>query len=168
MIENPFKTEDAAANTVPRPQPNPRPRILVVEDDAVMRELNRSALTECGYHVDVAEDGAAAWAALQLNSYDLMITDNGMPKVSGIDLLKKLHAAHMALPVIMATGCLPQEEFAQSPWLHPSAMLLKPYTLAELLGTVKEVLQAAANACEKIALPPRWHNRPATVDLPSA
>ena len=104
MIENPFKTEDAAANTVPRPQPNPRPRILVVEDDAVMRELNRSALTECGYHVDIAEDGAAAWAALQLNSYDLMITDNGMPKVSGIDLLKKLHAAHMALPVIMATA----------------------------------------------------------------
>jgi two-component system alkaline phosphatase synthesis response regulator PhoP len=166
MIENPFKTDGASGNAAPSRQPNPRPRILVVEGDSLIRKLNRAALTECGYHVDIAEDGAAAWAALQLNSYDLMITDNGMPKVSGIDLLKKLHAAHMALPVIMATGSLPQEEFAQSPWLHPAATLLKPYTLAELLGTVKDVLQAAANACEKITLPPLRRHHPAAVGLP--
>jgi CheY-like chemotaxis protein len=159
MTENPFKTEGASANSVTQRQPNPRARILVVEDDPLIRQLNSSALTECGYHVGVAEDGAAAWAALQLNSYDLMITGDGMPKVSGVDLLKKLHAAHMALPVIMAAGSLPPEEFTRAPWPHPAATLPKPYTLADLLGTVKEVLQAAANACEKIALPKTGRKR---------
>ncbi len=161
MIENPFKTEGASANPTPQAQPNPRQRILVVEDDSMIRQLNTAALIESGYHVDTAEDGAAAWDALQRNSYDLLITDNGMPKVSGIELLKKLHAAKMALPVIMATGSLPQEEFTHSPWLHPAATLLKPYTLAELLRTVKEVLQAAVNACEQIALP-NGHHQPGT------
>jgi len=165
MIENPFKTEGAAANSVSQRQRNPRPRILVVEDDPMIRKLNAEALIDSGYHVDVAEDGAAAWAALQLNSYDLMITDNGMPNVTGVELLKKLHAARMALPVIMATGSLPQAEFTRSPWLHPAAILIKPYTLAELLGTVKEVLHAAASACENISLPPDWHSQPAPVAL---
>jgi DNA-binding NtrC family response regulator len=72
-----------------------------------------------------------------------MITDNNMPKVSGIELLKKLQAARMALPVIMATGTVPTEEFARHPWLRPAALLFKPYTAKEMLIAVKQVLSAA-------------------------
>jgi DNA-binding response OmpR family regulator len=117
-------------------------RILVVEDDADIRRLNADVLTSSGYQVDAAEDGAAAWAHLQLNGYDLLITDNEMPIVTGVELLKRLRAAHMALPVIMATGTLPEEEFQRYAWLHPDAMLRKPYTVDELVGTVREVLHA--------------------------
>lgn len=117
-------------------------RILVAEDDADIRRLNAAVLTHSGYHVDAAEDGAVAWESLQLNSYHLLITDNEMPHMSGLGLLKEIHAANMALPVIMATGKLPYEEFSQSPWLQPAAILVKPYTGAELVGTVKEVLRA--------------------------
>ena len=46
---------------------------------------------------------------LQLNGYDLLITDNKMPKVSGVDLLNKLYAARMALPVITVSGTMPTE-----------------------------------------------------------
>jgi len=120
--------------------PLPRCRVLVVEDDDGLRRLNTEVLKRSGYHVDAAEDGAAAWDAIQLNHYDLMVTDNNMPKVSGFELLKKLQAAGVVLPVIMATGELPEKEFAQHPWLQPGAILLKPYTIAELLGTVKKVL----------------------------
>jgi response regulator RpfG family c-di-GMP phosphodiesterase len=63
------------------PEPNPRQRILVVEDDAAIRQVNQEVLTYSGYHVDGAEDGAAAWAALQQINYDLVVTDNDMPKV---------------------------------------------------------------------------------------
>ena len=56
-----------------------------------------------------------------------MVTDNEMPKVTGVDLLKKLHAARMAVPVIMATGALPVDEFTRYPWLQPAAMLIKPW-----------------------------------------
>ena len=143
MNENPFLTE-AALVTSPLHEPLARPRILVVEDDIDIRHLNAEVLMDSGYHVDVAEDGAVAWDALQLNHYDLLITDNAMPKVTGIELLQKLHAARMMLPVIMATGTLPEEEYTQSIWFHPAAMLLKPYTLADFLRTVKEVLHGTA------------------------
>ena len=114
--------------------------ILIVEDDPDMRLLNAAALTDAGYRVETAEDGAVGWAALNRKHYDLLITDNAMPKVTGVELLKKLSVAHIALPVIMASGVLPFEEFAHSPWLQPSATLLRPYNVETLLATVKRVL----------------------------
>jgi two-component system chemotaxis response regulator CheY len=129
---------------------NPPHRILVVDDEVSIRQLITSALVGSGYRVDAAEDGADAWEALQVNHYDLLITDNNMPKVSGVQLLQKLHATRHALPVIMATGTLPKEEFARKPWLAPAATLLKPYTLADLLKTVKAVLRALGGSREQI------------------
>ena len=72
-------------------------------------------LHRAGYHVDTAEDGAFAWQMLGVSDYDLMITDNNMPNLTGMELLKKLYAMRMALPFIMATGKMPEEEFAQYP-----------------------------------------------------
>lgn|SRR5664280_7339 len=164
MNENPFLTDRALATSPPH-QPQSRPRILVVEDNIEIRHLNVEALMDSGYHVDVAEDGAAGWDALQLNHYDLMITENAMPKVSGLELLQKLHAARIILPVIMATGTLPQEEFARSLWLRPAATLLQPYTLAEFLRTVKEVLHGTAGAGEVIAPLPAKQREPSAVGL---
>ena len=70
-------------------------RLLVVDDDISLRQLSAELLSHSGYEVDAAEDGAAAWEALGAESYDLMITDNKMPNLSGVELLKKLYAAHM-------------------------------------------------------------------------
>jgi DNA-binding response OmpR family regulator len=117
-----------------------RHRILVVEDDQRIRELGAEFLIRSGYEVDSAIDGAAAWEALNEDHFDLMITDNTMPRLTGIELLMKMRAARMALPVIMATGVLPEEEFERYPWLKPSATLLKPYTGNELLLKVRNVL----------------------------
>jgi DNA-binding response OmpR family regulator len=124
-------------------QTNPPDRILVVEDDDFFRQLNARVLLRSGYEVDTAEDGAVAWQSLNTESYDLLITDNSMPKVSGVELLKQLRAARMALPVIMATGTLPEQEFTRFPWLRPAATLLKPYSGEEMLRTVKKVLREA-------------------------
>src|SRR5881394_260470 len=123
----------------------PPQRILVVDDDICTRQLNTNILLRLGYEVDSAEDGAAAWEALCADSYDLLITDINMPKLSGVDLLKRLRAARMALPVIMATGSLPPEDFfTRHPWLRPAATLLKPYAVEEMLRTVGKVLRATA------------------------
>jgi DNA-binding NtrC family response regulator len=136
----------------------PPHRILVVEDDRDTLQLNTEALINFGYHVDAAEDGAAAWNTLQYNGYDLLVTDNDMPKVTGVDLLKKLHAAHLALPVIMATGTLPRDEFARHPWIQPAAMLIKPYTVDELLATVQKVLSEADGSRKQTAPTPTGQN----------
>jgi len=139
-------------------QSNPPHRILVVEDDAAIRRLNAEMLLSCGYEVDVAADGAAGWEALQLDNYDLLVTDNGMPKLTGVELLKKLHAARLDMPVIMATGKMPQAEFDRQPWLQPAATLVKPYTMEEMCRTVKKVLREAespATGEQPVASPAR-------------
>ena len=157
------QTRGAAHATPPGPAPPPR-RILVVEDDGDIRRLNTEALTHYGYRVDAAQDGDVAWDTLQLNGYDLMVTDNEMPKATGIDLLKKLYAARCAVPVIMATRALPVDEFTLHPWLQPAAMLIKPYTIAELVLIVREVLCEAGDSCAEPGLSRTWQNQPSTED----
>ena len=127
-------------------QMSPPRSILVVDDDCDIRRINAMVLRRAGYDVDTAEDGAAAWEALGDHCYDLMITDNNMPNLTGMELLKKLYASRMALPSIMATGKPPEEEFVRCPWLRPAATMPKPYTVEELLGVVKKVLRETDDA----------------------
>jgi DNA-binding response OmpR family regulator len=148
-------------------KPDPRWRILVVEDDADILRLNAGILRRSGYRADAAENGAVAWKALQHERYDLLVTDHKMPKLSGVDLLKKLHAAGMALPVLMVTGNFPAWEFTLHPSLQPAATLLKPYTFEELLGKVREVLRATGSVLGKNALPPDWQSQPPAMGLQS-
>jgi DNA-binding NtrC family response regulator len=122
-------------------QSNSSRRILVVDDDNDVRQLSVDVLTDSGYEVEAAKDGAAGWEALQTNDFDLVITDNKMPRMTGIEMLEKLRAARMALPVIMATSHLPTHEFASKPWLRPDATLQRPFTNDDLLKTVKRVLR---------------------------
>ena len=150
----------------PRPsQTNPSLRILVVDDDIAIRRLNAEVLKRSGYRVDTAEDGEAGWKALQTigyepDGYDLLITDHDMPGLTGLDLARKLRAERMAMPIIMATGKLPEEEFIRHPWLQPAAMLFKPYTVAELLATVKQVLRATESDRAHMTPPPIWKSQP--------
>ena len=123
--------------------------MLVVDDDVLIREFIAAVLSRFGYQTKTAQDGAAAWKALRANGYDLLITDNNMPRVSGVELVKKVRSAHMALPVILASGDLPTRELDRNPWLQPVATLAKPFTGEKLLGTVKKVLREADRAREQ-------------------
>ena len=137
-------------------------RILVVEDEPDIRWLNAEVLKSSGYEVDTAEDGLAGWQALHAtrhspDSYNLLITDHDMPGLSGLALVKKVRAARMALPVIIATGTLPTEDLMNRyPWLQPVATLVKPYSIEQLLGTVQAVLRTADGARAEISPPPNW------------
>lgn len=159
MNDKNFLREAAASALMPG-QPGPTHRILVVDDEPLIRQLNTEVLINYGYEVDAAENGEVAWQALNSDIYDLLVTDNDMPKMTGIDLLKRLHAARMDLPTIMVTATFPKEEFLRHPWILPNASLLKPYTLALLLGTVREVLRATDGAREQTAPPPHWQDQP--------
>ena len=143
-----------------RREPNPRQRILVVDDDPSLLKVNAEVLACSGYHVDAAADGAAAWDALQLNHYDLLVTDNNMPKLTGFELIQKLHLAGAALPVILATGAPPDEQVLRYAVAPPAATLLKPYTFDELLEAVKSVLRAASASLGAAAPPPNWPGQP--------
>jgi DNA-binding response OmpR family regulator len=121
---------------------NRHQRILVVDDDEDIRRLNTEVLTNAGYRADSAADGAIAWSALQLHDYDLLLTDQVMPNVSGLNLIKRLRAARMSMPVIVVSGSMPVKGLCQHSWLQIDSTLLKPYTSDELLATVRKVLYA--------------------------
>jgi DNA-binding response OmpR family regulator len=146
-------------------QTNPPQHILVVEDDSDLRQLSASVLIRFGYRVRAAEDGAAGWEALNADSYDLLITDHNMPRLTGVELVKKLRSARMALPVILATGHLPTEELCQNPSLQLAAMLPKPFSVDELLQTVRAVLRAADSSRERLEPLPDWRSQPSADGL---
>ena len=122
-----------------QPGQNPAARILVVDDDADVRRVNTEILVDAGYVVKAAQDGAAAWDDLQQNSYDLLVTDNSMPKMSGMELIGRLQKVRRVLPTIMVTGMPPEEAWSRR--THLAAVLIKPYTAAELLAEVRKVLR---------------------------
>ncbi|MEY4917023.1 MAG: hypothetical protein RL616_936 [Verrucomicrobiota bacterium] len=132
----------------------PSARILVVDHDADICRLNTELLLDAGYEVSHAEDGAGAWDELQCNAYDLLVTDHHMRKLCGVSLLKKLHIAGMAIPVILVTGEPPTSELSRHPWLQIEAILLKPYAADELLAVVSNVLRAIDNATGQFVPPP--------------
>ena len=138
-----------------------RQRILVVDDDGDIRRLNTEVLAGSGYQVDAAADGALAWDILQFNRYDLLVTDYHMPKMSGVELLKKLRGARMALPVILVSGTMPTNELNRHPWLQIDATLLKPYAPDELLAVVRKVLYATDGISGQGAPTPNWQDQPA-------
>ncbi|MGB7746875.1 MAG: response regulator [Verrucomicrobiia bacterium] len=141
MKDNPIlqAAESACVPTPPR-------RILLVDDDIDLRQLYTNVLVRSGYRVDTAEDGASGWKALNAGCYDLLITDNTMPRVTGLDLIKKLRSEDMTLSVILASGTAPTEELNRCPWLKLDAVLPKPFSIGELLETVRAVLRATDSA----------------------
>ena len=136
------------AGASPQCENKPVRRILVVEDEADLRRVNAMVLHHAGYHVDTAEDGASGWSLLKASRYDVLITDNNMPGVTGMELIKKLRSEEMPLSVILASGTSPTEELERSPWMKLDAVLLKPYSVQDILTAVNNVLCQADGAAD--------------------
>ena len=128
-----------------QPKTMPPLRILLADDEAGIRKVMTTALVAEGYCVDSAEDGAEAWELLQSNRYNLLITDNSMPKVTGLELVKLLRSQNATLPIVMATatGIAPTEELGLHTNLGIKAIILKPFTIREMLSTVAKVMRGA-------------------------
>jgi len=137
---NQVSRTEAPVIALDRSHKTPSRRILVVDDDRASRQLKIDLLTSSGYEVEAAKDGVAGWEALRTYDYDLVITDNHMPRMTGLEMIENVHLSHMTIPVIMATGNLPTDEFARKPWLKPKATLQKPFTNSVLLDTINTIL----------------------------
>ena len=160
-MNKPLNIRGAKAAAAPVPGATRRfQRILVVDDDTGIRQLGTEVLIRHGYQVDAAEDNIAGWKALQAHTYDLLITDLDMPRLSGLKLVKRLRDARLALPVILASGIMTPQELNQNPWFHLSGALLKPVSPVQLLQTVQAALRAPEGVREQIAPPPDWRSEP--------
>ena len=105
-----------------------------------MRRLSLEVLIDAGYDVRAVKDGASGYEELLVNGYDLVITDNKMPKMTGVEMIEKVRSAGIRTPIIMATGILPTTIFAHYPRLKPDGMLQRPFSNEDFLKTVRRVL----------------------------
>ena len=118
-------------------------RILVADDDEGIRCLITAVLADAGFTVNAASDCQQAWEALLDERYDLLITDNEMPRLAGPQLIERIRDAGMSLPVVIASGSFPMEKVRDHPELQIAAALPKPFRVSELLNAVREVFQAS-------------------------
>lgn len=152
-IENPFITR-------PQRLPNLRQRILVAEGQEDIRRLNVEVLIYSGYRTDPVDNGLAAWNTVQIHNYDLMIAAQNLPKVSGVELLRKMHDHGIYLPVILTARILPAWDVALHSWMQGISLLQTPYTLENFTILVKNCLRTSANFRQETAPPPnsRYQN----------
>ena len=132
-----FSTPNPASVTVRTPAAGPQ-RILVVDDEPEICQLHGDILSYHGFEVDLMDNGVSAWKALQLNRYDLLLTDHKMGGLTGVELIKLLHAKGMDMCVVLATGVVPDPSIPN--FLPQISVLMKPYSVDVLVRVVKEAL----------------------------
>jgi len=134
----------AAAAATPEPAPTTRtsierPRILVVDDEASIRDLLAKTLSLADYDVDTAPDGRAALERLRLYVYDLLIVDLKMPGIDGLTVIREAKRLKADIPVIVITGFSTESAAIEALNLGVTSYLTKPFR-------VPQVLAAAAKA----------------------
>lgn len=121
-------------------------RILLVEDDARLARAVRQGLTEEGYAVDHAPDGAEAELLTVARQYDLIILDRLLPRVSGDQLLAGWRRRGLTTPILMLTALDAVADRVTGLRAGADDYLVKPFAFAELLARVEALLRRGSGA----------------------
>jgi len=117
-----------------------RPRVLVVDDEAAIRDLLAKTLALAEYDVDLAPDGRAALDRLRMIPYDLLITDLKMPGVDGLTVIREARRLKTDLPVIIITGFSNEASAIEAVNLGVSGYLTKPFRVPRVLAAAAKAL----------------------------
>jgi two-component system chemotaxis response regulator CheY len=118
-------------------------RILVVDDALTMRRIVINLLRQLGFtNMNEADDGTTAWDKLQSETFDLIISDWNMPKMTGIDLLRKVRAdaKYGKTPFIMVTAEGKRENVITAVQAGVSNYIVKPFNAATLKEKLVKVI----------------------------
>ena len=116
-------------------------RILIVEDEKKVARFIQQGLEEEHYTVDVAHDGDRGAVLAETQSYDLLILDVMLPKMSGIEVTQRIRANKVSTPVLMLTAKTSTEDKVAGLDSGADDYLTKPFAFAELLARVRSLLR---------------------------
>src|SRR5260221_8068330 len=116
-------------------------RILVAEDDAALAEGVMTTLRQAGYAVDWVKNGIEAESALAAEQFDLLILDLGLPRKSGLDVLRHLRAGNSRVPVLILTGLDAVSDRVRGLDAGADDYLAKPFDLTELVARVRALMR---------------------------
>jgi excisionase family DNA binding protein len=119
---------------------NTRPRVLVVDDEASIRDLLSKTLALAEYDVDVAPDGRSALERMRLYPYDLLIADLKMPGMDGLTVIREAKRYKADLPVIIITGFSTESSAIEAVNLGVSGYLTKPFRVPQVLAAAAKAL----------------------------
>lgn len=117
-----------------------RPRVLVVDDEASIRDLLSKTLELAEYDVDLAPDGRSALERLKMLPYDLLITDLRMPGVDGLAVIREARRMKPDIPVIIVTGFSTEASAIEAVNLGVAGYLTKPFRVPRVLAVAAKAL----------------------------
>ena len=129
------------AAAAPRPAPGTtRPRVLVVDDEASIRDLLSKTLALAEYDVDVAPDGRSALERMRMYPYDLLIADLKTPGMDGLTVIREAKRYKADLPVIIITGFSTESSAIEAVNLGVAGYLTKPFRVPQVLAAAAKAL----------------------------
>lgn len=117
-------------------------RVLVVDDENIVRSFLRRALERRGYSVYEASEGLTALSLLAEQSFDLVLLDMNMPRLSGVEVLRKIRESGSSVRVVLSSGYSDVERDELDPSSY-QGFLIKPYGIAELVKVIEGALASA-------------------------
>lgn len=117
-------------------------RVLIVDDFATMRKIVKNILTQLGFKTFLeADDGSVAWDLLQKEDVDFIVSDWNMPKMTGIELLKKVRSEYKNpdIPFLMVTAEAQKENIVEAVKSKVSNYIVKPFTPETLSEKIEKI-----------------------------
>ena len=115
-------------------------KILLAEDDHILRSMLVDSFEQFGHEVKAAENGEIAWDLWNSEDFDILVTDINMPKMNGITLLKNIRDLNASFPVVIITGVPLESAETQAHEYGASAILYKPFKMKALFDTINKLL----------------------------
>jgi len=125
-------------------------RILVIDDEAVIRMLVMEILESAGHDVTGADSAERALALLEDVDFDLVVSDVVMPGLSGIELLEAVNVRRASLPVVLVTGAGTYDTLSQALTRGAAGLVTKPFAHADLQDAVADALERANRSREEL------------------
>jgi two-component system response regulator PhoP len=125
-------------------------RVLVVEDEPRLREQLAQELRRAGYTVDLAADGAEGFYALTEYPVDVAIVDLGLPKLSGLDVIRQARAHGRRLPILVLTARDRWQDKVEGLQAGADDYVTKPFQVEEVLARVQALLRRSAGFADPV------------------
>jgi two-component system response regulator QseB len=133
--------------------PAPDRRVLLVEDDRSLAAMLEEILSTAGYAVEVARDGQAGLHLGLSRSYDVIVLDRGLPAIEGLDLLGRLRARGVVVPVLVLSALGLARDRVDGLDAGAEDYLAKPFDIDELLARIRALLRRHGDVVDDLPVP---------------
>jgi two-component system response regulator MtrA len=124
-------------------------RLLVVEDDASIREVVTLGLESAGFHVTATGDGAEGLAVFRLDTFDLVVLDIMLPSLDGLEVCREIRRDHQ-IPIVFLSARSELHDVVAGLELGADDYVTKPFELPELVARIRAVLRRAVPSAEDV------------------